>query len=140
MSIVNYYYYYYYYYYYNYYYYYYCYLINLAFCAGRFYTNFLPKKRVITNDQRFMGLLSISYVFKNLYFPILLHSFSPVQFSEQFPSPSPFAFFKFFIYFFFIKSPQPCFCKSYPQSKTSLNIRVVPPLIYELFSAVMQCL
>ena len=82
-----------------------------------------------------MGLLSISYVFKNLYFPILLHSFSPVQFLEQFPTPSPFAhlpsFFNFFVYlsiipFFFIKSPQPCFDKSYPQPKTFLKIRAVP--------------
>ena len=40
-----------------------------------------------------MGLLSISYVFKKLYLPILLHSFSLVQFLEQFPSPSPFATF-----------------------------------------------
>ena len=61
-------------------YYYYYYFINLAFCTGRFYTNILPIKGVITSDRRLMGLLSISYVFKNQYFPILLHSFSPVPF------------------------------------------------------------
>ena len=55
--------------------------------------NVLPIKRVITNDQRFIDFLSISYVFKNLLFPILLDSFSPVQFLEQFPSPSPFVAF-----------------------------------------------
>ena len=70
------------------------------------------------------GILPISYASKNLYFPILLYSFSPVQFLEQFPFPSKFAHLPFF--FFFIKSPQPCFHKSYPKSKTFLNIRVVP--------------
>ena len=63
------------------------------------------------------------FVFKNLYFPILLHSFSSVQFLEQFPSPSPFA--TFFSFFFFFKSPQPRFHKSYRQSKTFLNVRAV---------------
>ena len=36
-----------------------------------------------------MGLLSFSYVFKNLYLPILLHSSSPVHFLEPFLSPPP---------------------------------------------------
>ena len=53
-----------------------------------------------------MGLLSISYVFKNLCLPILLHSFSHSQ-----------LFFPF---------PQAQFHKPYPQSKTFLNIRAVP--------------
>ena len=68
-----------------------------------------------------MCLLSISYVFKSLYFPILLHSFSLFSFWNNFPPPlhlPPF--------FFFIKSPQPRFHKFYPQYKTSLNIRAVP--------------
>ena len=60
---------------------------------------------------------------KDLYFPILLHSFPPVHFLEQFPSPSPVAHLPPF--FFFIKSPQPCFHKSYPQSKTFLNTQAV---------------
>ena len=59
---------------------------------------------------------------------------SPVQFLEQFPFTSSFPhlsfylfIFDFFFFFFFIiKSPQPCFHKSYPQSKTFLNIRAVP--------------
>ena len=80
----------------------------------------LPIKWVITNDQRFMGLLSISHVFKNLHFPILLHSFLSVQFLEQLPSSFPFATFVFFS-----KSPT-CFHKSYLQSKTFLNVWAVP--------------
>ena len=63
------------------------------------------------------------FVFKNLYFPILLHSFSSVLFLEHFPSPSAFA--TFFSFFFFFKSPQPRFHKSYRQSKTFLNVRAV---------------
>ena len=46
---------------------YYCsyYFINLAFCTGNL-TDFLPIKQVRTNYQRLIGLLPISYVFKNL--------------------------------------------------------------------------
>ena len=72
----HYYYFYYYYYYYfycfYYYYYYYYYFINLAFHWQILY-EFLPIKRVITNVQRFMGLLSISYVFKK---PVLSYTFT----------------------------------------------------------------
>ena len=64
---------------------------------------FLPIQRIIANDQRFMGSSPISYVFKNLYFPILSHSFSHVQFLEHFSSPFPFAHLpSFFIIFFLI--------------------------------------
>ena len=66
-----------------------------------------------------MGLLSIYYVFKNLQLPILLHSFSPDQFLEPFPSPSPFLT-------FFSPPSHPRFHKPYPQSKTFINIRSVP--------------
>ena len=61
-----------------------------------------------------------------LYFYTLFHLFSFI------PPPSHlriclFVFLFFFIlFFFFIKSAQPCFHKSYPQSKTFLNIRAVP--------------
>ena len=57
-----------------------------------------------------MGLWSISHVFKNVYFSILLHSFSPVKFLEKFPSPCPFAhlsFHCFIFYFFFSLSNHP---------------------------------
>ena len=60
---------------------------------------------------------------KKLYFPILLHSFSPVQFLEQFPYPSPFAHLQFF---FLYQIPPTRLHKSYPQSKTFLNIQAVP--------------
>ena len=67
--------------------------------------------------KMFIGLLSISFVFKNLYLPILLLSFSPVQFLEPFPfpplSPPP------------SSSPHPLSHKPYPQSKTFLNIQAV---------------
>ena len=69
------------------------------------------------------GFMSISHAFKNLnnlHFPMLLHFFSSVQFSEQF-SPLP-----HLPPFFFFKSPQPCFHKSYPQSKIFIKIRAVP--------------
>ena len=69
-----------------------------------------------------MGLLSISYVFKNLHLPILLHSFSPVQFLVKVPSPSPFATFFFIFKFFYFFLPQLRFRKPYPQSKTFLNL------------------
>ena len=77
-------------------------------------------KQVITNNQRFIGLLSIFHVFENLYLPILLHSFSPVWFwfLEPFLSSSHFPI------FFSISHPH--FCKPYLQSKTFLNIRAVP--------------
>ena len=89
---------------------------------------------IITDDQRFMVLLSISCILKNLYFPILLHSFSPVQFLEQFPSPSSFVHLPFF----------PLSNHLNPFS-TNLIRSLKPSLIYELslatlFSAVMQCL
>ena len=54
---------------------------------------------------------------------ILLHSFSPVQFLQQFPSPYPFATFFFFC---FLNSPQPRSHKPYPQYKTFLNIQAAP--------------
>ena len=47
---------------------------------------FSPIKR----DQRFMSLLFIFYVFRNVYLSKLLHSFLPVQILEPFPSSSPF--------------------------------------------------
>ena len=80
---------------------------------------FLPIKRVI---------------FKNLYFPIPLYSFSRVQFLEQFPSPSPFAHVPFFS---LSNNPNPF--------SANLIRNLKPSLIYEvslavLFSAVMQCL
>ena len=59
--------------------------------------------QVITNDQMFMSLLFIFYVFKNLYIPILLHSFPP-----------------------FFPLPQTHFHKPYPQSKTFFNMWTVP--------------
>ena len=55
-----------------------------------------------------------------LYFYILSHLFS---FWNNFPSPPNLPI---CLFFFFIRSPQPCFHKSYPKSKTFLNIRVVP--------------
>ena len=68
-----------------------------------------------------MGLLSISYVFKKLYFPILLYSFSPDQFLEQFSTPSPFSTF-----FLSTLPQQPRSQKSYLHSKTFPNIPTVP--------------
>ena len=105
----------------------------LALCTGRSYTDFLPIERLITDDQRFMVLLSISCVLKNMYFPILLHSFSPVQFLEQFPSSS----FVHLPFFPLWNHPNPL--------STNLIRSLKPSLIYELslaklFSAVMQCL
>ena len=110
--------------------------INLAFCTGRSYSNFLPIKQVIASDQRFkllktlwplfmdgvqpwshpvvlntgpldwesrlgnprlagehLGLLSIFLFSKKLSYTLTYFSFSPVQFLEQIPSPSPFAIF-----------------------------------------------
>ena len=60
-----------------------------------------------------------------LYFYTLFHLFSFI------PPPSHlriclFIIIIFFFVFFFIKSAQTCFHKSYPQSKTFLNIRIVP--------------
>ena len=83
----------------------------------------------------FMGLLSIFYVFKNLYSPIHLRSFLPAQFLEQFPSPSPFRHLPHF--FSLSNRPNPV--------STNLIRSLRPSLIYELslavlFSAVMQCL
>ena len=102
--------------------YHYHYFINLAFCTGRSYTNSLPIKQVITIDQRFMGLLSISLISKTctfLYFYILLFLtclvFGTISLSLLSPPHLP-------ICHFFIKSLQPC----YPQSKTFLNIKAVP--------------
>ena len=104
-------------------YFYYC-LINLAFCTGRSYTDFLPIKQVITNDQRFMGLLLISYAFKK---PVLSYTFTFFPTCSVFGAisfPSPLAHLPLF--FFFIKSPQPCLHRSYLQSKTFLITRAVP--------------
>ena len=70
--------------------------------------------------------MPISSVFKNLYLAILLHYFSPVQFSEQFLTPSPFPH-------LFPLLPT-LFHKPYPQSEAFLNIRDVSS------SAVMLCL
>ena len=70
-----------------------------------------------------------SKTFTFLYFYTVSHLFS---FWNNFSSPPHlpiclFIFLFFLFYFiFFIKSPQPCFHKSYPQSETFLNIRVVP--------------
>ena len=71
-------------------------IIIIIIITDRSYTNFLPIKRVITNDQRFMFLISISNVFKSLYFPILLHSFSPVQVLQEFSCPYLFTHLPFF--------------------------------------------
>ena len=79
-----------------------------------------------------MGLFSISYVFKKLHFPILLHSFSSVQFLEQFSSP-----FHPICHFFSSNIPQPRFHKSYPQSKTFLNIRAAPSSVIFCSNAVL---
>ena len=68
-------------------------IISFSFLQWQILYQFSPIKQVIGIDQRFMNSLSISYVFKNLYFPIILHFFSPVQFLEQFSSPSLFATF-----------------------------------------------
>ena len=87
---------------------------------------FSPIKQVIRNDQRLLGLLPISYVFKNLYLAILLHYFSPLQFLEQFLTPSPFPHLSPLL--------PTLFHKPYPQSEALLNIRDVPS------SAVMLCL
>ena len=79
-----------------------------------------------------MGLFSISHVFKKLHFPILLHSFSSVQFLEQFSSP-----FHPICHFFSSNIPQPRFHKSYPQSKTFLNIRAAPSSVIFCSNAVL---
>ena len=62
-------------------------------------------------------IFSKTYTF--LYFYILSHLFI---FSNNFPPPPHLPI----CLFFFIKSPQPRFHKSYPQSKTFLNILAVP--------------
>ena len=84
------------------------------------------------------------FTHKNLYFPILLHSFSPVQFLEQFSSPSPFAHLPFYLFIFFILL---FFSLSNHPNPVSTNLirNLKPSLIYKLslavlFSAVMQCL
>ena len=69
-------------------------------------------------------LCFISYVFKNLYFPILLHSFSPVLFLKQFPSTSLFACLPLFFFLCQI-TPTP-FPQILSAIKTFLNIRTVP--------------
>ena len=107
--------------YYYYCYYYYCYFINLAFFHWQMLYRFLPIMRVITKDQRFMGLLSVFYVFKNLYFPILLHSFL-----ENFPPPPPPPPISPHLPLFVSNPLQTRFHKPYPQSKTFLNTRAVP--------------
>ena len=113
--------------YYYYCYYYYCYFINLAFFHWQMLYRFLPIMRVITKDQRFMGLLSVFYVFKNLYFPILLHSFSSNQFLEQFPSPPPSSL------------PICHFLYQTPSKPVSTNLirNLKPSLIHELSLAVL---
>ena len=82
---------------------------------------FLPIKRVVANNQRFMGYCPSPIFSKTC--TLFLRSFSPVQFLGQFPSPSPFAHLPFV---FSIKSPQLSLCKSYLQSKTFLNVRAAP--------------
>ena len=81
-------------------------------------------KRVITNNQRFMGLLSISYVcFQK---PVLSYTFTFFLICSVFGTISlPLPICHFFFFFFFFKSPQPRFHKSYRQSKTFLNVRAV---------------
>ena len=76
-----------------------------------------------------MSLLSISYVLKNRCFPIILHSFLPLQFLKTFPTPSPSSH--------FFPSPILVF--------TNFIRNLKPSLIYKLslvalFSAVMLCL
>ena len=75
--------------------------------------------RVITNDHMFMGLLSISYVFKNLCLPRYFYIFSYL-FSFWNFYPPPLLFLPFF------SSLHPHFHKLYPQFKTFLNVRAVP--------------
>ena len=109
-------------------------IIIIIIITDRSYTNFLPIKRVITNDQRFMFLISISNVFKSLYFPILLHSFSPVQVLQEFPCPYLFTHLPFFS---LSNHPNPV--------STNLIRNLKPSLIYKLslavlFFVVMQCL
>ena len=101
---------------------YYCsyYFINLAFCTGNL-TDFLPIKQVRTNYQRLMGLLPISYVFKNLpsstftffltisVFGAISHPLPIPHFSQKNLPPS-----------------NPVFHQPYSQSKTFLNMRPVP--------------
>ena len=101
---------------------YYCsyYFINLAFCTGNL-TDFLPIKQVRTNYQRLIGLLPISYVFKNL--PSYTFTFfltSSVFGAISHPLP---------IRHFYPKNlppSNPVFHQPYPQSKTLLNMRPVP--------------
>ena len=115
------------YYYYQYFYHYYYHYYYYIYLNWQILYRFLPIKRVTTDDQWFMGLLPISYVFKNLYLSIFLHSFSPIQSLEPYFSPSPFPI------LFWLSHQR--FHKPYPKSKTFLNIRVV---LVVLFSAVMM--
>ena len=75
----------------------------------------------MTFDQRFVGLLPISYVLKNLYFSTFFFTCS-VFGTISLPLP----ICPFDTFFPFVKSAQPCFHKSYPQSKTFHNIWAVP--------------
>ena len=87
---------------------------------------FSPIKQVITNDQRFMGLLSISYVcFQKPALSYTFRFFCICSVFGTIPIPPPSC--QFFSFFSFSNlHPQPCFHKSYPQSKTFLNIRAAP--------------
>ena len=75
-------------------------IIILAFCNGRLTPIFTYKAshnkwpkvygfivHLLCSSPSPMSI-SISISYKNLHLPIFLHSFSPVQFLEQFPSPS----------------------------------------------------
>ena len=80
------------------------------------------------------GFMSISYVFKNLnnlYFPMLLHFFSSVQFSEQF-SPLP-----HLPPFFFSNPPNLVSTNLIRNLKSSLRYELS---LAVLFSAGMLCL
>ena len=111
-------------------------IIIIIIITDRSYTNFLPIKRVITNDQR-----SFFHVF-NIHLqcfqkPVLSYTFTLFLTCSGFARISLSLPIYPFTFFFFIKSPQPCFHKSYPQSKTFLIIELS---LANLFSAVMQCL
>ena len=84
---------------------------------------FLPIKRIRTYDQRFMGLLPISYVFKKLSsYTFTFFLTCSVLGTILLPLP--------IRHFFFLCQILPTlqhrFQKPYPQSKTFLNVRTVP--------------
>ena len=80
----------------------------------------------MTNDQRFMGLLSISYAFKKTVLSYTFTFFLTCSVFGTIPPPSFSPYLPVCHFFFFIKSPQPRSHKSYLRSKTFLNIWAVP--------------